>query len=84
MWAGLRLILLKPGLKILVTGRGPRGIRRHGDTLQLPRTWLKVSPEDFLTKKYEVPVVCQIGPQHYVKHIDGRPFDFNNFVHHPE
>jgi saccharopine dehydrogenase (NAD+, L-lysine-forming) len=44
----------------------------------------KVSPDDFLTREHDVPVVCQIGPQHYVKHTDGRPFDFNNFIYHPE
>jgi saccharopine dehydrogenase (NAD+, L-lysine forming) len=83
MWAGLKLILLKPGLKILVTGEG-RVASGAMETLSNCHGLESVSPEDFLTKEYEVPVVCQIGPQHYVKHTDGRPFDFNNFVYHPE
>jgi alanine dehydrogenase len=83
MWAGLRLIELKPGLKILVTGEG-RVASGALETLSNCTNLVKVPPEDFLAKEYDVPVVCQIGPQHYVKHIDGRPFDFNNFVYHPE
>lgn len=83
MWAGLRLIQLKPGLKILVTGEG-RVANGAMETLANCNNLLKVSIEDFLSKEYDVPVVCQVGPQHYVKHHDGRPFDFNNFVQHPE
>ena len=83
MWAGLRLIQLKPGLKILVTGEGRVGSGAM-ETLSVCNNLLKVSPEDFLTKEFDVPTVCQIGPQHYVEHIDGRPFDFNNFIYHPE
>ena len=83
MWAGLRMIQLKPGLKVLVTGEG-RVASGAMETLSVCSNLVKVTPEDFLTKEYNVPVVCQIGPQHYVKHIDGRPFDFNNFVYHPE
>ena len=83
MWAGLRLIKLKPGLKILVTGEG-RVASGAMETLSNCPDLKKVTPEDFLAHDYEVPVVCQIGPQHYVKHKDGRPFDFNNFMNHPE
>ena len=83
MWAGLKLIKLKPGLKILVTGEG-RVASGALETLANCPDLKKVTPEDFLANVYEVPVVCQIGPQHYVKHTDGRPFDFNNFMNHPE
>lgn len=83
MWAGLRLIQLKPGLKILVTGEG-RVAGGAMETLMVCNNLLKVTPEEFLNNEYEVPVVCQVGPQDYVKHKDGRPFDFNNFVTHPE
>jgi saccharopine dehydrogenase (NAD+, L-lysine-forming) len=83
MWAGLRLIKLKPGLKILVTGEG-RVASGAMETLSNCPDLKKVTPEDFLAHDYEVPVVCQIGPQHYVKHKDGRPFDFNNFMNHPD
>lgn len=83
MWAGLRLIQLKPGLKILVTGEG-RVATGAMETLSVISNLVRITPEEFLTKEYDVPVVCQIGPQHYVSHNDGRPFDFNNFVYHPE
>jgi saccharopine dehydrogenase (NAD+, L-lysine forming) len=82
MWAGLRMIQLKPGLKILVTGEG-RVASGAMETLEVCDL-VNVSHDDFLTKEYNVPVMCQIGPQHYTKHTDGRPFDFNNFVNHPE
>ena len=82
MWAGLKLIQLKPGLKILVTGEG-RVASGAMETLAVCDL-VKVTPEDFLTKEYNVPVVCQIGPQHYTRHTDGRPFEFNNFLNHPE
>jgi len=82
MWAGLRMITLKPGLKILVTGEGRVA---HGamETLSICDP-AEVSPDDFLTRDFEVPVVCQIGPQHYTKRKDGSPFDFNHFVKHPD
>ncbi len=83
MWAGLRLIQLKPGLKILVTGEG-RVASGAMETLANCHNLMKVSPADYLTKEYDVPVVCQIGPQHYVKHHDGRAFDFNDFVRNPQ
>jgi alanine dehydrogenase len=83
MLAGLRLIQLKPGLKILVTGEG-RVASGALETLSVCSNLLKVTPEDFLAKEYDVPVFCQIGPQHYVRHNDGRPFDFNYFLYHPE
>ena len=83
MWAGLRLIQLKPGLRILVTGEG-RVAAGAMETLSNCHNLQKVLPDDFLKHDYETPVVCQIGPQHYVKHKDGRPFDFNHFMNHPE
>lgn len=83
MWAGLRMIQLKPGLKILVTGEG-RVASGAMETLSQCTNLVRVTPEEYLTTEYNVPVVCQIGPQHYVSHTDGRPFDFNYFVYHPE
>jgi len=82
MWAGLRMIELKPGLKILVTGEGRVA---HGamETLSVCDP-VEVSPEEFLTREFEVPVVCKIGPQHYTARKDGKPFEFNHFVKHPE
>ncbi len=82
MWAGLRMIALKPGLKILVTGEG-RVAGGIMETLAVCNPVI-VSPEDFLTKEYDVPVVCQIGPQVYNVAKDGRPFDFPHFISHPD
>jgi len=82
MWAGLRLIELKPGLKILVTGEG-RVAQGAVETLSIANV-VQVSPEEYLTKDFEVPVFCQIGPQHYTKHKSGNEFDFNHFRVHPE
>ena len=81
MWAGIRLIQLKPGLKILVTGEG----RVSGgvmETLSICNL-VQVKPEDFLSKEFDVPVVCQIGPQHYVQNKKDIPFSFNHFVKNP-
>ena len=81
MWAGLRLIQFKPGLKILVTGEGrvSSGIM---ETLNICSI-AQVGPEDFLTRDFDVPVVCQIGPKSYVKQKNGHPFSFSDFVKNP-
>jgi alanine dehydrogenase len=82
MWAGLRLIKLKPGLKILVTGNG----RVSGGAMETLNVCnlVKITTEEFLTRDFDVPVVCQIGPEHYVKHKKDLSFDFKEFVTHPE
>ena len=82
VWAGLRLIDLKPGLKVLVTGNGRVA---HGalETLGVC-DMVEVRPEQYLSRHFDVPVVCNIGPEYYVKHKKGLPFDFNHFVKKPE
>jgi alanine dehydrogenase len=82
MWAGLKLIDLKPGLKILITGGG-RVAKGALETLGNCNV-VQVTPEDFLTREFEVPVVCRIGPEYYTRHKGGRQFSFNHFVAHPE
>ena len=82
MWAGLRLIELKPGLKILVTGEG-RVAQGAMETLNIANV-VQVSPDDYLNRDFEVPVFCQIGPQHYTKHKSGNEFSFDHFRIHPE
>lgn len=81
MWAGLRLIELKPGLKILVTGKG-RVATGAMETLNVCNM-VQVSPEDFLNREFDVPVVCQIGPEHYVRHKDNHTFHYRHFLNHP-
>lgn len=82
VWAGLRLIQLLPGLKILVTGEGRVSFGAM-ETLSVLNL-VEVSHEDFLNRQFDVPVVCQIGPRHYAQHKKGQPFSFSNFVKHPD
>jgi saccharopine dehydrogenase (NAD+, L-lysine-forming) len=82
MWAGLRLIELKPGLKILVTGNGRVA---HGalETLNVCNI-VQVKPDDFLNREFEVPVVCQIGPEYYTRPKNKQQFSFSHFTKHPD
>jgi len=81
MWAGLRLIELVAGLKILVTGGG-RVANGAIETLNVCNL-LQVDPEEFLNREFDVPVVCQIGPEDYVRHKGGKKFSFSHFIKHP-
>ena len=81
MWAGLRLIELKPGLKILVTGNG----RVSGgaiETLNICNI-SQVDLQDYLTRDFQVPVFCQISPEHYVSNKNGLDYSFSHFVNNP-
>jgi saccharopine dehydrogenase (NAD+, L-lysine forming) len=82
MWAGLRLVQFKKDLRVLVTGRG----RVAGGIIETLSVCdiVQVTPEEYLSKEFSVPVFCQLGPEHYVIHRDGRPFDFHHFAGHPE
>ena len=81
VWAGLKMIDLIPGLKIVVTGEG-RVAGGAMETLSNTNA-VEVSPYDFLNKQFDVAVVCQIGPQHYTRRKDCKPFTFNHFVENP-
>jgi saccharopine dehydrogenase (NAD+, L-lysine forming) len=82
LWDQLNQIDTGPGVKVLITGQG----RVAGGALEtLARcNFLEISPDDFLTKEFSVPVVCRIGPEHYTRHRKGIPFSFDYFVKHPE
>jgi len=82
MWAGLRLIELKPGLKILVTGTG-RVANGAMETLNICNM-VEVKPDDFLKLEFDVPVVCQIGPEHYTRHNKNYQFSLSHFYKHPD
>ena len=74
MWAGLSLIHLKAGLRILITGEGRVA---HGAMETFDRCNLvEISVEDYLTKDFDVPVICKIGPKDYTQHTTGQPFYF--------
>lgn len=70
-----------PAIKILITGKGRVG-NGAMETLA-PLNLKQVSPEDYLTKTYDVPVVCQIDADTYTKRKDGQPFDFPHFFTNP-
>jgi saccharopine dehydrogenase (NAD+, L-lysine forming) len=81
MWAGLKLIELRPGLKILITGDGRVA---HGamETMAVANVEM-VAPDDYLERDFDVPVFCQIGPEYYSKHKNGLNFNFNHFAKYP-
>lgn len=81
MWAGLRLVELKKDLRVLLTGGGRVA---HGimETLCVCNI-VQVSPEDYLTRDFDVPVFCQLGPEHYTRHREGKPFEFRHFTQYP-
>ncbi len=82
MWAGLKLIEIKQGLKILVTGDGRVA---HGamETLAVANVE-QVAPDDYLNREFDVPVFCQLRPEHYVSHKDGLNFSFSHFTKFPQ
>ena len=82
MWAGLRLIELKPGLKILLTGDG-RVAQGAMETLRVANIE-QVSPDDYLNRIFDVPVFCQIGPEYYTRHKEGKKFNFSHFTKFPQ
>lgn len=81
MWAGLRLIELKPGLKILITGTG-RVANGAMETL-LNCNIVEVGPDEYLGQDFDVPVVCRIGPEHYTRPRFRKHFSFSHFVNNP-
>lgn len=82
VWAGLKMIDMIPGLKILITGDGRVG---NGAMETINQTnAVEVSPEDFLTLQFDVPVVCQLSPGDYVEHKDGKEFDLHHFFKNPD
>jgi saccharopine dehydrogenase (NAD+, L-lysine forming) len=82
MWAGLRLIELKPGLKILVSGNG-RVANGALETLDVCNI-VRVKPEDYLIREFDVPVVCQIGPEYYTRPKNRQQFSFSHFTKLPQ
>jgi len=44
----------------------------------------QVEPAAFLEQQFRIPVYARLDPWHYTRRKDGRPFQFNHFVHQPE
>jgi saccharopine dehydrogenase (NAD+, L-lysine-forming) len=82
MWKMLSMVELKAGLKILVTGTG-RVANGAMETLRKCNI-LVTNPVDYLSKEFETPVVCQIGPENYVRKKLSKPFDLKDFYTHPD
>jgi saccharopine dehydrogenase (NAD+, L-lysine-forming) len=82
MWAGLHLIEMTPGLKILITGEG-RVAGGAAETLGAGNV-VEVSPEEYLNREFDVPVFARIGPQHYTRHREGRKYSFPHYCSNPE
>jgi hypothetical protein len=82
MLAGLKNIDPDPGLKIILTGGGrvANGALETLSTCNIKQ----VDPVDFLNRGFNVPVVCQIGPEHYTRHKAGKQFNFSHFAEHPK
>jgi saccharopine dehydrogenase (NAD+, L-lysine forming) len=71
-----------PPIKILLTGSGRVG---KGSVKMLEETGIKrVSPEDFLSKRFEEPVYTQVASADYHLHKERRPFDRHEFHTMPE
>ena len=43
----------------------------------------EVSPEDYISKEFNEPVVCRLDPWHYAQPRDGKPFDWQHWVESP-
>jgi len=70
-----------PPVKILITGGGRVA---NGAMETLSHLKIKtVSPEDYLTKTFNEPVVCRLDPQYYVKRKDNEQFDLEHFFKNP-
>jgi alanine dehydrogenase len=70
-----------PVIKILITGGG----RVAGGAMEVLNhiKIRKVSPSEFLENNYSEPVYCQLDPDYYVKHKDGKEFSLQHFFEHP-
>lgn len=82
MKAELKSVILDPGFKILLTGRGRVA---HGAIEILKACNLEfVNPDKFINKEFNVPVVCKVSSKDYYIHKSGDHFDVGHFHQHPE
>ena len=70
-----------PPVRVLITGGGRVA---HGAMETLSHLKLRsVTPEEYLTKTFNEPIICRLDPDFYVKHKDGLPFDLKHFCCNP-
>lgn len=78
----LKKVVLSEDYKIVLTGGGRvgYGAREILDLLPI----LEVTPEEFLTEKFDQPVFTHLAVEDYYARKDGSEFDKNEFYKNPE
>lgn len=78
----LKKVVLSSSCKIVLTGSGRvgYGAREILDLLPI----LEVTPEEFLTAKFDQPVFTHLGVEDYYARKDGVEFDKSDFYNNPE
>ena len=69
-------------LKILLTGRG-RAAKGSIEVLEQANI-KQISPKDYLNKKYDDAVFCNISTKEYVERNDGKDFYHQDFISNPQ
>lgn len=71
-----------PAMRVVITGTGrvANGAAEVLDDMKFQR----VPPKEYLSKKYNRPVYCQLGPEDYVKHREGKPYSQDEFYRNPK
>ena len=69
-------------IKIVITGGGR--VARGAEETLTTAGFKKVSPKDFLNKKFIEPIYTQLEPCNYVKRLDGQKFELLHFFNSPE
>ncbi len=71
-----------PPINIIITGGGrvAKGAMEVLDVMKIK----KVSPSDFLSKDYTIPVYTQLEPGDYHQHREDKPFQLDEFFKSPE
>ncbi|OFX42775.1 MAG: hypothetical protein A2046_00625 [Bacteroidetes bacterium GWA2_30_7] len=70
-----------PNIKILITGGG-RVAKGAMETLA-PLKLKYVKPDEFISKTFNEPVICQIDADTYTRHKNGNAFDIKHFFANP-
>jgi saccharopine dehydrogenase (NAD+, L-lysine forming) len=67
-------------IRVLLTGEGR--VASGAIEILINSGFPRLNPDEYLEKRH-VTGFCQLGPQHYVKHREGRTFEFSDFVRNP-
>ena len=82
MEAELHQAVFPSGMKLVLTGFGRVGYGAREIMDLLPFT--EVSPEEFLSEKFDTPVFTHLEIEDYYKRKDGKPFSKQEFYSTPE